>query len=119
MKSVVDQRWHELVEKLEKDFGKIPDLQAVLFLVGVNVLGQGDRKFSKEEKQDLMHIAVCELLSLAEYYEFNGRDADGWPHYTLLKPLPAFNLLEQEETLKGYCLQYFEEIAYLEPSSEN
>jgi hypothetical protein len=66
-----------------------------------------------------MHIAVCELLSLAEYYEFNGRDADGWPHYTLLKPLPAFNLLEQEEIMKGYCLQYFEEIAYLEPSIEN
>lgn len=119
MKTTYEERWHVLLEKLEQDFGKIPDLQAVLFLVGVNVLGQGHRTFSKEEKQDLMHIAVCELLSLAEYYEFNGRDADGWPHYTLLKALPAFNLLEQEEMLKGYCLQYFEEIAYLEPANEH
>jgi hypothetical protein len=113
MTNEFDLRWQELLVKLETDFGKIPDLQTVIFLVGVNVLGQGARKFSKEEKQDLMHIAICELLSLAGYYELNGRDVDGWPHYTLLKPLPAFNLLEQEEVLKGYCLQYFEEIEYI------
>ena len=113
MKSIIDERWQELVLKLTQDFGKEPDLQGVIFLIGINVLGQGEKKFTKEEKQDLMHIAICELLSLAGYYELAGRDADGWPHYTLLKTLPAFNLLEQEELLKGYCLQYFEEIEYL------
>jgi hypothetical protein len=115
MNELYDKRWQQLVMRLENDFGKVPDLQTVIFLIGVNVLGQGHRKFSKEEKQDLMHIAICELLSLAEYYELAGRDVEGWPHYNLLKPLPAFNLLEQEDLLKGYCLQYFEEIEYFTP----
>lgn len=113
MKNIIEERWQDLAQKLGKDFGKDPDLQGVIFLIGVNVLGQGHRQFTKEEKQDLMHIAICELLSLADYYALAGRDEDGWPHYTLLKTLPAFNLLEQEELLKGYCLQYFEEIEYL------
>lgn len=112
MKTVLEASWNALTEQLEKDFGKVPDLQSVLFLIGVNVLGQGHRKYTKEEKQDLMHIAICELMSLAGYYELTGRDEDGWPHYNLLKTLPAINLLEQEDMLKAYSIQYFEEIEY-------
>lgn len=112
MNTALESSWTALTAQLEKDFGKVPDLQSVLFLIGVNVLGQGHRKFTKEEKQDLMHIAICELMALAGYYELSGRDADGWPHYTLLKTLPAIHLLEQEDMLKAYSIQYFEEIEY-------
>jgi len=110
--------WEELRTRLKEDFGKKPDLQAVLFLIGVNVLGRPEESFTKEEKQDLMHVAVCEVLSFLGYYEFTGRDPDGWPHYRLLKTLPAVNLLEQEELLKGACLHYFEEINYFRVSEK-
>lgn len=110
--------WEELRNRLKKDFGKKPDLQAILFLIGVNVLGRSEGTFTKEEKQDLMHIAVCEVLSFLGYYEFTGRDSEGWPHYRLLQTLPAVNLPEQEELLKGACLQYFEEIDYFRVSEK-
>lgn len=110
--------WEDLRNRLKEDFGKKPDLQAVLFLIGVNVLGRSEDTFTKEEKQDLMHVAVCEVLSFLGYYEFTGRDPDGWPHYRLLQTLPAVNLPEQEELLKGACLQYFEEIDYFRVSEK-
>lgn len=36
-----------------------------------------------------MHIAICRLLEPYGYYEFDFRDADGWPHYKVLKELPS------------------------------
>ena len=77
------------VRHLVKDAMKresLPDLNAILFLVGIQELGRMKPNFTKEEKQDLMHIAVCRLLSEDGYYEFVGRDDDGWPHYNMLKP---------------------------------
>jgi hypothetical protein len=89
--------------------GKKPkDLNGVLFLIGVQELGKGKRVFSKEEKQDLMHIGICKVLSLAGYYELEGLDQDGWPHWKVVKKLPHFDLLEQEKLLKLQVLEYFE-----------
>jgi hypothetical protein len=60
----------------------LPDFQTVLFLIGVQELGRIPKnKFAKEEKVDLMHIAVCTLLEMKGFYEFVGRDQDGWPHW--------------------------------------
>lgn len=106
---VLDQSWQSLLLKLETLIGKKPkDLNAVLFLIGVQELGKGSIRFSKEEKQDLMHIAICKVLSLAGYYELDGLDNQGWPHWKMLKKLPHFDLLEQEKLLKMHVLEYFE-----------
>ncbi|MFK7953355.1 MAG: hypothetical protein AB8B73_10960 [Ekhidna sp.] len=101
--------WVELLYKLKELTGKRPaDLNAVLFLIGVQELGKGNRSFSKEEKQDLLHIAICKVLSLAGYYKLEGLDDEGWPHWKLLKKLPKFDLIEQEKLLKIQILEYFE-----------
>jgi len=105
----LDRRWHRLLVVLEEKVGKRPkDLNGVLFLIGVQELGRGARPFSKEEKQDLMHIAICKVLSLAGYYQLDGIDKDGWPHWTLIKKLPHFDLMEQEKLLKMHVIEYFE-----------
>ena len=102
------RKWNSLLAVIEQNLGKKPkDLNAVLFLIGVQELGQGQRNFSKEEKQDLMHIAICKVLSLSGYYELEGTDKDGWPHWKLIKKLPRFDLLEQEQLLKMSVLDYF------------
>src|SRR5690606_17553314 len=89
--------------------GKKPkDLNSVLFLIGVQELGEGQKTFSKEEKQDLMHIAICKVLSMSGYYELEGLDNEGWPHWKLIKKLPHFDLLEQERFLKMHVMEYFE-----------
>lgn len=106
----LDRQWHLLLDQLGKSIGKKPkDLNGVLFLIGVQELGQGHRFFSKEEKQDLMHIAICKVLSLSGYYTLVGLDAHGWPHWKLEKKLPKFDLLEQEKLLKMHILEYFEQ----------
>ena len=104
-----DRHWQALLNELEVSLGKRPkDLNAVLFIVGVQELGRGAKNFSKEEKQDLMHIAICKILSLAGYYELEGTDSSGWPHWKLIKKLPHFDLLEQEKLLKMLTIEYFE-----------
>lgn len=105
----LDRKWGWLLAELDQKLGKKPkDLNGVLFLIGVQELGKGSSHFSKEEKQDLMHIAICKVLSLSGYYKLDGIDKDGWPHWTLIKKLPHFDLLEQEKLLKFHVLDYFE-----------
>ena len=105
----LDVKWNQLLQKLERVIGKRPaDLKGVLFLIGVQELGQGMKTFTKEEKQDLMHIAICKILSPSGFYQLEGLDQDGWPHWKLVNKLPKFDLLEQEKLLKMHVLDYFE-----------
>lgn len=100
--------WKFLLNWLETTVGKRPaDLNAVLFLIGVQELGKGPRRYTKEQKQDLLHIAVCKVMSLSGYYELEGYDKDGWPVWNLAKPLPYANLSEQESFLQQHVLNYF------------
>ena len=113
------QDWQNLRTYIENTVGKKPsDLNAVLFLIGVQELGQGKKFFTKEQKQDLMHIAICKVLSLAGYYENEGTDEDGWPHWKLIQKLPSFDLLAQEKLLKHFVIEYFKQEAGFEPLSE-
>ena len=105
----LERKWNSLLQELESIIGKKPkDLNGVLFLIGVQELGHGTKIFSKEEKQDLLHIGICKVLSLSGYYILEGLDKDGWPHWKLIKKLPHFDLLEQEKLLKMHVIEYFE-----------
>ncbi|MFT6866386.1 MAG: hypothetical protein ACJA08_001217 [Cyclobacteriaceae bacterium] len=100
--------WQKLLRLLEPMMGKKPkDLNGILFLIGVQELGKGVRPFSKEEKQDLMHIATCKVLSFSDFYELEGLDAEGWPHWTVKRELPHLDLIEQEKLLKMHVVEYF------------
>ena len=105
-------KWHELLRQLGNTFGEEPDLQGIIFLIGVQELGQGVREFSKDEKQDLMHIATCKLLSFDGFYEMKGRDEQGWPHWEKVNQVPLLSLKEQDITLKTNIIKYFEEAGY-------
>lgn len=101
-------RWFALEQKLMERFGKKPDVESVLFLIGIQELGDIRKKFSKEQKQDLMHVAICTVLSPSGYYELEQVDGDGWPHFRQLKPMPELNPFEQEAFLKDHILLYFQ-----------
>lgn len=105
---VTKEKYILITFTLKKQFGKKPDLNGIIFLIGMQELGQV-REFSKAEKIDLMHIATCKLLSYQGYYSFAGRDADGWPKWNLEKPLPPYDLFSQEVLLKKNIVRYFEE----------
>ena len=101
--------WSILVARLADQFDVEPDLQGIMFLIGVQELGQGKRRFTKDEKQDLMHIATCRLLSTYGYYALTGSDEDGWPHWELIQKLPTLSLKEQDLLLKRAVLDYFKD----------
>ena len=105
----LQQRWWGLEAKLVERFGKKPDMEAVLFLIGMQETGMIKEKITKEQKQDLMHVAVCSLLSPSGYYEMDSVDEDGWPHFKQLKPMPDMNAIEQENFIKDHVLLYFED----------
>ncbi|MEY3377103.1 MAG: hypothetical protein RLZZ328_58 [Bacteroidota bacterium] len=111
MASIADDfqsRWWELERKLMERFGKKPDVEAILFLIGLQEIGLSQEKISKEQKQDLMHVAICTILSSSGYYIVEGKDQEGWPHFKQLKNLPIMNMIEQEAFLKDHILLYFD-----------
>lgn len=102
-------RWMNLEQKLVERFGKKPDLESVLFLIGIQEFGEIKTKFTKEQKQDLIHVAVCSLLSQSGYFEYERTDEDGWPHFKQLKAIPSMNLKDQEDFIKDHVLLYFQQ----------
>ena len=103
------QRWDKIVEILSNQFadGEILDLDAIIYLIGVQELGQFNRTFKKDEKIHLMHIAFCRLLEPYGYYEFEYFDKDGWPHYKVKEQLPSLKAGEQAVLMKEAIVNYF------------
>ena len=106
----VDFKWLRLRHFIKNSFEReeLPDLQAILFLIGIQEVNVQKDEFSKEEKQDLIHIATCHLLSQLGYYEFVGNDTDGWPHFNLVRTIPIEGLKAQERMLKECIISYFD-----------
>lgn len=109
------ERWNLLVSKLSNQFadGDTLDLDAIIYLIGVQELGQLDRTFKKDQKLDLMHIAICKLLMPYGYYELDFVDNDGWPHYKTLAKLPNLKAGEQSVLMKEAIVNYFVETEYI------
>jgi hypothetical protein len=102
--------WENLRLSLESQFGRKPDVQSIIFLIGHRELGQFRSKFNKGAKQDLIHVGVCTLLAKDGYYHFIARDEEGWPHFELNSSMPKLNSEEQERLLKKLILEYFKEL---------
>ena len=115
MKSELKTKWDNLKKKLSVDFlqGQEIDLDSIIFLIGVQELGQFDKRFNKQRKIELIHLAVCKLLSAYGYYEFNFVDEDGWPHYKLIKTLPNLKPGEQTILMKKAIINYFIKSNYI------
>jgi hypothetical protein len=103
----IEIRFQKLKAHLEKEYGEGMDVQAILFLIGVDEFGSGYRVFSKQEKTDLLHVAICTLLEPMGYYRFLKRDAENWPHFELVKPLPPLEDRDQQHLMKEAILDYF------------
>lgn len=105
------EKWKQIEKFFEQNFtdGETPDLDTILFLIGVQELGQGKRKFKKDEKLNLLHIAVCRVLEPFGFYRFDGLDPDGWPHFEFIEELPPLKTNEQTLLMKHAIIQYFED----------
>lgn len=113
--TLLKERWEKLVQRLTEQFsdGEALDLDGIIYLVGVQELGQLHRKYTKDEKVNLMHIGICRLLEPYGYYEFDFFDPDGWPHYKIAETLPTLKAGEQSLLMKEAIVTYFLEKEYI------
>jgi len=103
-------KWKKVMDFFEARFDRKPDLNAILFIIGIRELGQlPETKFTKEEKTLLMHIANCRVLSYSGYYTQVGINQDGFPVYENALPIPNLTLFEQENLLRQHIIEYFEQ----------
>ena len=103
----LNNKWDALLLKLQKDIAEDIDLKGVLFLIGVQELQKGIVSFTKEEKQDILHLAVCKLLSPYGYFKFEKVDEDGWPHWIELKAIKNLSGKQQDLLIKEAIIAYF------------
>jgi|TARA_B100000927_G_C16324498_1_gene412711 hypothetical protein len=115
LSSELKTKWNNLKTKLSVDFSdnEIIDLDSIIFLIGIQELGQFQKRFNKQKKLEVIHIAVCKLLSDYGYYEYDYTDNDGWPHYKLIKKLPNLKAGEQTILMKKAIINYFVKSNYI------
>lgn len=104
-------QWEVIQKNISEKFGggEKMDLDAIVFLIGIQELGKGYQKFGKDEKLNIMHIAICKLLEPFGYYEFDYFDEEGWPHYKAIEELPNLKSGEQTILMKEAVVLYFEQ----------
>ena len=102
----LEKNWSLLITKLEKQFNEDFNLKGVLCLIGIQELNFGLKKYERHEKMDVIHVAVCKVLSPFGFYQFNKIDEDGWPHYKEIKAIKSLNEKDQEELIKLAILKY-------------
>lgn len=109
----LQEDWFAVRRFLKSQFNKRPDLNAILFLIGMNEVGKTKENWQKEEKQDLMHVAICRLFEPDGFYTETHKDADGWPHFECLKPMPKIDIKKQDGLLKKQITRYFKMKNYI------
>lgn len=97
--------WMKVRAYVNELTGKRPDINGALYLIGMNEYGTV-KPFSKEEKQDLMHIGLCTIF-LDVYYTFSHRDEDGWLHFDSIGTIEKVDIRYQENLIKEKIVTYF------------
>ena len=102
----LDKNWNRLLEKLEIQFDQEITLKGVLYLIGVQELNLGIKQYEREEKVNVLHVAVCKILTPFGFYKFDRVDKDGWPHWIELKALKNLDENQQGLLMKKGILKY-------------
>jgi hypothetical protein len=97
-------------EAFRQRYGVAPKLDGMLLMIGVDVLGYWPEGAEKVIKQDLIMLGVWRLLEWRSYAVRQGTDAEGWPQYELIQPLPYQDSEEETDFLERTARAYFAEI---------
>jgi hypothetical protein len=103
------ERWDQLLIVLTERFsdGEALDVEGVLYLIGLQELGQVHQKMKKDDNVNLIHVGICIVLEPYGYYRFDFFDEEGWPHFELLEALPPLKPGEQSILMKEALVAYF------------
>lgn len=99
--------WDVLQKKLKSRFDSEMDVDAILFMIGLQELGKPFQRYKKDQKLEIMHVAICTLMEPFGFYEYLGRDEEGWPHWKLKEDLPFLDAKQQNNLMVGAIVDYF------------
>lgn len=105
--------WDRLQKKLKERFDGEMNYDSILFLIGLQELGKPFKKYKKDEKLEVMHVAICSLLEPYGFYEFMGKDDDGWPHWKLKENLPFLDAKQQNKLIIDSIIDYFKKEEFI------
>lgn len=103
------KQWNDLVKILTERFSNTEtiDIEGILYLIGLQELGQLHVKFKKDDNVNIIHIGICTVLEQFGYYQFDFFDEQHWPHFKLIEELPALKPGEQSILMKEGIVCYF------------
>ena len=104
-----EENWEQLLLEISKRFSVTADFDFMLFLIGVQELGEGMRPYTREEKMDLINLGKCTLLARSGYLEQTGMDDGGWPVFQEKDSLKSLTPSFLNYTLKRAAFDYFHE----------
>ena len=104
----LESKWRKTIQKISKNFDEQLDIQAILFLIGLQELNIDIEKLTKDQKIEVIHVGLCTILSPYGYYTKMGFDNDGWPHFENGKKLPNVEQNQQEQIIKEAIIDYFD-----------
>ena len=110
MDETLKEDWDKLMKRMELQFGEGIEMDGLLLLIGAQELGKGYKKFTKDEKLDVLHVALCTLLEPLGYYKFSHKDEDGWPHWDAVTNLPPMKAGDQTRLVKRAIIDYFKKM---------
>ncbi len=105
----MDHKWEELLLEISKRFKVLADFDFMLFIIGIQERGLGYRKYSKDEKMDLMNLARCSLFAKKGFYKSVGVDEGNWPEFEVVQSLEDKLPSEREKLLKEAMVDYFKD----------
>lgn len=104
------ERWSSLVADIESRFGRVPDIDAILFLIGVQSVGRGyEPDLPKERKQSLIMEGSYLAFETLGVYRRMGLEKNGFWIWEKTTDLPVLSVEQQEKLLQIGILNYFDE----------
>jgi len=107
MKSNLEKQWELLLNNLGSKKGEIPNLNTILFIIGLQELNLEIDCLTKDQKLEVIHVGLCAIFVSPGYYKLIGRDQDGWLHFKQLKKFPNLNNEDQENSIKQAIMNYY------------
>ncbi|MEZ4907871.1 MAG: hypothetical protein R2771_09610 [Saprospiraceae bacterium] len=106
----IDFNWLKIQHFIKDNFktNSLPKLDTVLFIVGLQELGQLKENFTHEEKLGIATLGTMTVLSLNGYFKTIGMDEDGWPEWEEIKPYEPLDDTSRTNELKELIIKYFE-----------
>tara|TARA_B100000963_G_scaffold281310_1_gene249801 strand:+ start:574 stop:900 length:327 start_codon:yes stop_codon:yes gene_type:complete len=103
----LEKAWNGLFYSFHFDNIERPDVDSILFVVGLQELNFKTGKLNKDQKLDVIHICLFVVFIPYGYCELVGRDSEGWIHFKSVKKFPNLNAEDQEIMIKEVILDYY------------